>query len=175
VIDFDKAASQNRMFVVDLQEGKVRSYKVAHGENSGPVRGVATRFTNLGNGSHQSSLGCSVATFDSKIGKKGRKVPLTDGKGRHKLMFHGFDNSDAKHTNNRICNRSIFMHPAWYVGGGGRSWGCPAVEPGKRAEIYGQIGGGGLVCAYRDGDTTIGSASPPRKLKPRARRANRRR
>jgi hypothetical protein len=177
VIDFDKAATQERMFVVDLQDGVIRKYKVAHGEGSGGIGAIPTRFSNK-HRSHQSSLGCAVATFDKSEGRN--PSPLRDSKGRHKLMFHGFDNSDSKHSNDQMCNRSIFMHPAQtprssnYLAGGGRSHGCPAVEPHKREEVYNQIGNGGLVCSYRDGETSS-TVEPVVKKKRKARAAPRRR
>lgn len=168
VIDFDKAGDQERMFVVDLQEGKIRSYKVANGENSGPRAGIPTQFSNAHN-TYRSSLGCAVATFDhsARTDRKGRNIPLLDGRGRHKLMMHGFDNTDALHSNDQMCNRSIFMHPADYAVHGGRSYGCPAVDPRKKQEIYNQIGNGGLVCTYRDGDSKINNEKNQGRIRAR--------
>lgn len=144
VIDFDKSSSRKRMFIINLRNGTVTSHKVAHGSGSGGRAAVPTRFSNA-NGTHASSLGCSLATFNTDT--RGRR--LKDGHGRHKLLFQGLES-----TNDQQCNRAIIMHPATYVSGGGRSHGCPAVTPEDKQSIYNKISGGGLVCAYRDGNST---------------------
>lgn len=143
VIDFDKSSSRKRMFIINLRNGTVTAHQVAHGSGSGARAAVPTRFSNT-SGTHASSLGCSLATFNTDT--RGRR--LTDGQGRHKLLFQGLESS-----NDQQCNRAIIMHPASYVAGGGRSHGCPAVTPGDKQSIYNKISGGGLVCAYRDGDS----------------------
>ncbi len=145
VIDYDKSSLRKRMFIINLRDGTITAHQVMHGSGSGARGGFARAFSNEG-GTNASSLGCSLATFNRDT--RGRK--LYDSHGRHKLMFQGLEAS-----NDQECNRAIFMHPADYAPNGGRSHGCPAVNYKDKADIYDKISGGGLVCAYRDGNTTV--------------------
>jgi hypothetical protein len=49
------------------------------------------------------------------------------------------------------CRREIVIHSEKNVGTNWRSQGCPAVKPKERKEVQGQLEGGTLVCAYREG------------------------
>ncbi len=153
IIDFDKAASGKRMYIVNLQDGSIKSYKVAHGAGSGGIGAVADHFSNE-NGTHASSLGCAVATFS----KKPNGSTLLKGDGKPKLMMHGLEASNSK-----MCSRAVFFHPAKYVAGGGRSHGCQAIRPEDKNEIYGKIDGGSLVCAYHDGKIKSGTLRVSRR------------
>jgi len=149
-IDFNKRSNAKRMVVMDLQSLTLKSFHVAAGSGSDRNSdGWANAFSNR-HGSLQSSLGCAIANGEFR-----------DSKGRKALLFHGFEAS-----NDEMCARGAYMHTASYAGGvPGRSWGCPAVKPGDASEIYGKIGGGGLVCTYYDGVQSADSASRPAKKK----------
>jgi hypothetical protein len=144
VIDFNKRSNQKRLFTIDLASGDVKSYDVAAGKGSDrDGDGYATYFSNKGN-SHASSLGCSLA------------AGFYNGSHGNTLMLHGFEA-----TNDNSCERSVVMHSASYVGGvPGRSWGCPAVKRSDREEIFDKIGGGGLICAYKDGEVHEAERAP---------------
>lgn len=136
IIDFNRRSNQKRMFIIELATGNVKSYEVAAGKGSDPNGdGHATHFSNTPR-TLASSLGCSLAagTYNGGNGKS--------------LMMHGFEP-----TNDNSCERAIVMHGASYVGGvPGRSWGCPAVKNRDRDEIFDKVAGGGLICAYKDGE-----------------------
>ena len=145
-IDFNQRSDAKRMVVMDLEDYSFKTYHVAAGSGSDKKgNGYATRFSNK-EGTHASSLGCYVANGE-----------FNDGKGRPALLFHGIES-----TNDNACQRAVFMHTAGYVGGvPGRSWGCPAVRPQDRNQIYKKLGGGGLICSYYDGKQEVASAASP--------------
>ncbi len=135
VIDFDKSSDQERMFVFDLKSGEVSSYKTSHGRGSDPRHsGTPSVFTN-DNKTWTSSLGCYIAGGF-----------YSGGNGRS-LILHGFEE-----TNYMACKREMVIHgaPEFAKDSGWRSQGCPAVKPRQRDEIFQKLGGGTLVCAYRD-------------------------
>jgi hypothetical protein len=116
VIDFDKPSTKTRLFVIDLQNGKIlHKGLVAHGRNSGD--NMAKQFSNLPN-SLQSSLGFYL-TGETYVGKHGLSIRL-DGLERD--------------INDNARKRNIVIHNADYVseqfvkriGRLGRSYGCPA-------------------------------------------------
>jgi hypothetical protein len=118
VVDFNKASTTKRMWIIDLQNKKlVLNTWVAHGQGSG--NDMANAFSN-NEESHQSSLGFYI-TDDIYVGKHGRSLRL-DG------VDAGF--------NNKARERAIVLHGAEYVnkntidqlGRLGRSFGCPAVS-----------------------------------------------
>lgn len=117
IVDFRKASSERRLWVIDLKTQKIRYHSlVAHGRNSGEL--YATHFSNRVN-SNQSSLGFYV-TGDIYYGKHGLSLKL-----------HGAE----KGINDQAEARAIVMHGADYVsksfiertGRLGRSLGCPAI------------------------------------------------
>jgi len=119
VVDFTKASSVKRMWIIDLLNDKLLlNTWVAHGQGSG--NDMATNFSDT-NESHQSSLGFYLAD-DIYFGKHGRSLRL-DG------LDEGFNTSARA--------RGIVVHAAEYVsqatiaqmGRLGRSFGCPAVSP----------------------------------------------
>jgi L,D-transpeptidase catalytic domain len=117
IVDFTKPSSQKRLFIIDLQEGKIlfNTY-VAHGQNSGTL--YAEKFSNKLS-SFQSSLGF-YETKETYIGKHG-----------YSLQLNGLE----KGINDKADERAIVVHGAAYVSEGminmqgyiGRSWGCPAI------------------------------------------------
>ncbi len=160
VIDFNKASKEKRLYTIDLSDGTVRKFHVTGGAGSDPNRdGKMTHFSNRDN-THASSVGCALAAGEYYGGKRGT---------RKSLMLHGFEK-----TNDNMCNRSVVVHGADYAGGTpGASWGCPAVKPEDLGEFIDSIGGGGLICSYKDGELKEAPVVK-KKLKRRSSRARRR-
>jgi hypothetical protein len=130
VIDFKQHSSKERFYIIDMETGRVDSYLVAAGKNSDPDHdGFATIFSNTP-GSEASSIGF-YKTAETYEGGHG-----------YSLMLDGLSS-----TNSNVRSRSIVIHPADYVSSGGRSWGCPAVEPRYSVQIIDQIKGGSLIYA----------------------------
>ena len=141
VVDFDKPSTQKRLFTVDLRTGAIESFFTTAGRRSDPdADGYATRFSNK-SGSEASSLGCYVANGEYRSPTKQQ---------RRSLVLHGLEA-----TNDNACQRHVVMHPAKYVGSGaGRSNGCLALLPKDINTVYDRVGGGGLICSYREGAIT---------------------
>ncbi len=138
VIDYSRASTQPRLWVLDLEREQVLFEElVAHGQGSG--ENFATRFSNA-DGSHQTSLGL-FRTADTYVGGNGYSLRL-DG------LEAGF--------NDRARERAIVMHGAPYVsddnvravGRLGRSHGCPALRPSIARSVIDTIKQGSLVFAY---------------------------
>ena len=138
VIDYSRASTQPRLWVLDLEHEQVLFEElVAHGKGSG--ENFATRFSNA-DGSHQTSLGL-FRTADTYVGGNGYSLRL-DG------LEAGF--------NDRARERAIVMHGAPYVsddnvravGRLGRSHGCPALRPSIARSVIDTIKQGSLVFAY---------------------------
>jgi L,D-transpeptidase catalytic domain len=138
VIDYSKASTVPRLWVLDLESGRVLFEElVAHGRASGD--NFATRFSNEID-SHQTSLGV-FRTADVYVGSNG-----------YSLRLDGLESG----VNDRARERAIVMHGAPYVsdataralGRLGRSWGCPALPLSVARNIIDTIKGGSLVFAY---------------------------
>lgn len=141
VIDFAQKSSQKRLWIIDLDNGKLLfNTLVAHGQGSG--LDMATNFSNQSN-SHQSSLGFYV-TSETYQGKHGLSMRLEG-------MDKGF-NTNAK-------ERAIVIHGADYVsqsfvdaqGRLGRSFGCPALPIELTQTIINTIKG--QTCLFINGAT----------------------
>jgi hypothetical protein len=138
VIDYSKASTEPRLWVLDLESERVLFQEVvAHGRGSGD--NYATRFSNA-DGSYQTSLGL-FRTADTYVGANGYSLRL--------------DGLEAG-VNDRARDRAIVMHGAPYVnpaatrtlGRLGRSLGCPALRPAVARTIIDTIKEGSLVFAY---------------------------
>jgi L,D-transpeptidase catalytic domain len=138
VIDYSKASTQPRLWVLDLEREQVLFEElVAHGRGSG--ENYATRFSNA-EGSHQTSLGL-FRTADTYVGSNGYSLRL--------------DGLEAG-INDRARDRAIVMHGAPYVsedhlravGRLGRSHGCPALRTAIARIVIDTIKDGSLVFAY---------------------------
>lgn len=140
VIDFDRDPIEKRLFIINLNTGEVERSQVANGMGSGALGAVPDRFSNTPS-TRASSLGCAVMTFDTNESGKA----LTDGDGRPKLMLHGFES-----TNDKSCDRLIFMHSESYASPEGRSHGCPAVPHGQHKSVFDKLKHGGLMCSLRE-------------------------
>lgn len=139
IIDFNKPSFSERLFVVDVNDGRVLySGLVAHGSGSGEI--FAENFSN-NPGSHCSSLGfyATGETYDGKHGYSLRLFGLEPG------------------INDNAESRSIVIHGANYVsydyvrehGRIGRSQGCPAVSFESFQQIIDLIKGGSCLFIYR--------------------------
>jgi L,D-transpeptidase catalytic domain len=138
IVDFSKASSQKRLFVLDLKNCKIlfNTY-VAHGMNSG--KEFAQNFSNDPS-SDKSSLGFyeTLGTYNGEHG--------------FSLKLEGIE----KGINDNANKRNIVMHGADYVGASvvrshgyiGRSWGCPAIPPALQVPIIQKIKNGTCLFIY---------------------------
>jgi len=138
VVDFSLPSSDPRFHVVDLQNGKVDSYRVAHGRGSDPDHsGFVERFSN-NFGSYASSNGTYV-TGDYYDGKYGVSM---------KVRGLDWSNSNAE-------PRAIVIHNAWYAeddmiplhGKLGRSEGCFAMSRENQYAVMRRLAGGRMIYA----------------------------
>jgi len=138
VIDYSLPSNQPRLWVLDLDRGKVLYRElVAHGAGSGDL--YATRFSNV-NDSRQTSLGLFLTegTYEGGNG--------------YSLRLRGLDAG----VNDLAGTRNIVMHGAWYVsddhirqfGRIGRSWGCPALSAEEAPRVIDTIKGGTFIYSY---------------------------
>jgi hypothetical protein len=138
IVDFSKPSSKKRLFVIDMNNGKLlfNTY-VSHGRNSG--REIANQFSNEAE-SNKSSLGFYV-TGDTYMGKHGYSLRLL---------------GEERGINDNANSRAIVMHSAAYVseaairmqGFIGRSLGCPALPEGLNRPIIEKIKNGSCLFLY---------------------------
>ena len=138
LIDYSKPSSVERLFVLDILNGKVLfKTLVAHGKNSGTL--FANSFSNQAE-SHESSPGFFI-TDNTYEGKNG-----------YSLVLKGCE----KGINDNAQSRAIVMHGAPYVSNDfvsqhgflGRSHGCPAIPFEVHEQIINTIKNGTWVFAY---------------------------
>lgn len=138
IIDYSKPSTQKRLFVLDMQEGKILfKTLVAHGRNSG--LNYANDFSN-DEESHKSSLGFYV-TGSTYTGANG-----------YSLKLRGCE----KGINDKADIRAIVLHGADYVSNAfirncgylGRSYGCPAVPLVLHKKIIDTIKNGSCMFLY---------------------------
>lgn len=149
VIDFSLPSSKERLWIFDLNEGKLLYHSlVSHGRNSGDL--MARKFSNI-NASFMSSLGFYV-TGETYQGKHGYSLRL-DG------VEKGF--------NDLARERAIVIHGADYAnkefvkntGRLGRSLGCPALPMNIYKEVINTIKDGSCLFIYGNDDEYL-SKSP---------------
>ena len=135
IIDFDKSANSERLWIIDLNaQNLLLKTLVAHGRNSGEL--YARKFSNQVN-SYKSSLGFYI-TGKTYYGKHGLSLRLEG-------MEPGI--------NDQAAARAIVMHGANYVskvfikrhGRLGRSHGCPAVPTRLAPDIIPLIANGSCL------------------------------
>jgi hypothetical protein len=138
IIDFSLPSNRERLWVLDLIQGKVLFHcLVSHGLNTGEL--MAEKFSNIP-GSNASSPGF-YATGETYMGRHGLSLTL-DG------LETGI--------NDKARIRTIVMHGADYVssdfirnhGRLGRSFGCPAVPTELCKEIIQTIKEGSCLFIY---------------------------
>lgn len=140
LIDFSKASTEERMYVIDMENKKVLfKTHVAHGKNSGS--NYATSFSNK-KGSNQSSLGFFL-TEKTYQGSNG-----------YSLVIDGLE----KDINDKAKARAVVIHGADYAnpafakstGRLGRSFGCPALPRSVTKPIIDTIKDGSLIYAFSE-------------------------
>ncbi|MHC1728154.1 MAG: murein L,D-transpeptidase catalytic domain family protein [Syntrophobacteraceae bacterium] len=150
IIDYSKPSNVKRMYLIDMETGRVERFLVSHGRNSGWA--YATEFSNQPE-SFQSSRGFFV-TGRKYLGKHGTA-----------LQLHGLE----KGTNDNALRRGIVMHGSNYVSmrsvmlnGGrlGRSLGCPAIPAEAAESVINRIKGGSLIYIHAGG-----TSSAPRRAR----------
>jgi hypothetical protein len=138
IADFSKQSAEERFHVVDLRNGQVESFRVAHGSGSDPNHnGFLDRFSNEF-GSHATSNG-TYTTGEYYHGKYGLS-----------MKTHGHDWS-----NNNAEPRAIVIHNAWYAEPGvlsahgklGRSQGCFAFSRADQWPVMRKLAGGRMIYA----------------------------
>jgi hypothetical protein len=141
VADFSLPSRTPRFHLVNLADGNVKSYLVAHGRGSDPSRtGWLERFSNEPH-SNASSAG-AYRTGSTYVGAHG-----------YSLRLEGLEP-----TNSNALSRAIVVHGAWYVnqevagrsGMLGRSLGCFAVCDSSLLEIIASLGSGRLIYADKN-------------------------
>jgi hypothetical protein len=136
LVDMNQHASKKRLYLFDLAKGTLERHKVAHGKGSDPKdTGFARLFSNTED-SDMTALGAYV-TSDTYEGEHGLELRL-DG---------------LEDTNSNALEREIVLHGASYVNDGdgeaGRSWGCPAVDPGVVKGLIGRVKDGALLLIWK--------------------------
>jgi hypothetical protein len=138
VADFSLPSSESRFHVIDLRNGQVESYRVAHGQGSDPNHnGFLDRFSNEF-GSYATSNG-TYTTGEYYHGKYGLSM---------KTRGHDWSNSNAE-------PRAIVIHNAWYAepdvlaqhGKLGRSQGCFAFSRKDQWPVMQKLAGGRMIYA----------------------------
>ena len=140
VADFSLPSRAARFHLVNLDQGHVRSFLVAHGRGSDPGHtGWLESFSN-----EPRSNATSAGAF--------RTDSLYVGAHGHSIRLDGLDP-----TNDNAASRAIVVHGAWYVSDAmidhsgmlGRSQGCFAVSNSSLGEIIATLGPGRLIYADR--------------------------
>jgi L,D-transpeptidase catalytic domain len=141
VVDFTKASSDPRFFIIDTTSGRVTRHLVAHGRGSDPEHtGFVQRFSNEIR-SEATSNGAYVMG-DYYPGHYGRS-----------MRVRGLD-----YTNSNAEARAIVVHSAWYAEPGvlasnggllGRSEGCFALPYASLQEVLERVGPGRFLYAER--------------------------
>jgi len=121
IADYTKTSMKKRLYIINLHSGKVECYLVAHGRNSGAKGGRVWRSSN--------KLGTYMTPFG--FFKIGSKEGITVKKKYNYLSVEGLEekNKSAK-------KRDILLHTANYVNWGGKSYGCFAIKPQDKYQIF---------------------------------------
>ncbi|MBW2528833.1 MAG: murein L,D-transpeptidase catalytic domain family protein [Deltaproteobacteria bacterium] len=152
IVDYTRRSIDPRFFVLDLREGQmVYREMVTHGSGSQDPND-ATRASRMSNveGSHSSSMGMA-RTAETYYGSNGYSLRI-DG------LEQGYNHRDRP--------RAIVIHPATYAtqayvdshGYLGRSWGCPAVDPGVSRQMIDTLKNGRLVLKYFDDSSWLANS-----------------
>ena len=147
LVDFDMRSNENRMWVLNLEDGTVlHNVVTSHGSGAGATQNprLECRFVGNVQESLLSSVGAYATALNSRFttaGSRGHTVRRTA------LAVHGLDP-----TNNNAFIRRILFHGAWYVNrnSAGRSNGCFATEDRINDRIVPGIVGGSFVYAHKE-------------------------
>ena len=139
IADFGRNSSTPRFHLIDLHNGRMDSFLVAHGRGSDPAHtGWLQRFSNLP-GSEATSAGAYL-TKDVYFGAHGRS---------RRIAGLDADNDQAE-------PRGVVVHGAWYVnrelaakGAIGRSEGCFAFQQDLVDQVIDRLGSGRLILATK--------------------------
>lgn len=124
IADYTKLAFNKRLYIINLNSGKVCRFLVAHGKNSGAVNG---RVISAGN--EKGSLKTPTGFF-----KIGTREGITRTKGYRYLSVDGLQKE-----NRNARDREILLHTAPYVSHGGRSFGCFAIDPKDKEHVFSRL------------------------------------
>lgn len=132
VADFKMRSNEKRLFILDLETGKMSRHLVSHGKGSDPdADGFPTLFSN-DVGSFKSSLGFYL-TLGTYQGRNG-----------YSMRLRGLEK-----TNSNAEARAVVMHSAKYVnektGVVGMSLGCTAVDPVVSDDLINRLKGESLL------------------------------
>jgi len=127
IADYTKTAYTKRLYIIDLRNGKVHQYHVAHGKNSGAKGGRVWRSSNRRN-SYMTPYG---------FFKVGSREGITSRKKYRYLSVKGLQRSNKKvGLPTRFGGRDVIVHTASYVKSGGRSYGCFAIKPQDKWVVF---------------------------------------
>jgi len=130
IADYTKIALKKRLYIIDLHTGSVSTYLVAHGEKSGDKGGRVWRSSN------------SVGTHMTPYGffKIGSKEGITFKKKYKYLSVQGLEWSNRNAGESlRNGGRDILLHTASYVNRAGRSYGCFAIPPQDKNQVFNKL------------------------------------
>lgn len=130
IADYTKTARHKRLYIINLQKGKIYRYKVAHGKRSGGFGGRVKRSSNKRN-TKMSPYGFFKVGFKERKTRK-KRYPY--------LSVQGLQKSNRKvGYPSRMGGRDVIIHTAKYVNRGGRSYGCFAIRPQDRKNVFSKL------------------------------------
>ena len=142
IIDYTQPSTNRRLFLIDLESGRVQRFLVSHGKNSGRL--YARRFSNRPE-SFQSPLGF-FRTGRKYYGSHGPAVELFG------LQKGINDNTECRgiviHGAYYAGWRAIGINRAFGLGMLGRSLGCPAIPMEVAEKVIDRIKDGSLLYIY---------------------------
>lgn len=124
IADYTKVAMHKRLYIINLHSGRVHAHLVAHGKNSGAKGGRVWRSSNK-LGSHMTPFG---------FFKIGSKEGITVKKRYNYLSVEGLE-----HKNKNAKKRDILLHTANYVNWAGKSYGCFAIKPKDKYQVFSKL------------------------------------
>lgn len=141
-MDFKKASTEKRLFLLDFETGAVESHLVTHGKGSGESN-HATKFSNVKD-SLKTSLGMYIAgeIYKGTYGTSMRMYGLEKSNDQayvRDIVMHGADYASAD-----FPSRKNWKTKKPY-GRLGLSWGCPAVAMGTAKRMIPLIAEGALM------------------------------
>ncbi len=130
IADYTKSAKSKRLYIINLQKGLVYRYKVAHGKRSGKIGGKVRRSSNKRNSKMTPYGFFKVGTREGRTKKKHYRY----------LSVQGLQWSNKKvGYPSRKGGRDVIIHPAKYVNRGGRSYGCFAIRPRDKRNVFSKL------------------------------------